>query len=95
MLRSVERLRRSSLVAALILIAGAAGLAQRHFLLNAPRPQVTLQLAGMVERGAKPLPLENSTVVKPAEILGWTINGESTGNSAGARLQGTKNLGRT
>lgn len=82
MLRSVERLSSSTLVAALILVGGAAVLAQRHFLLaSAARPQVTLQLAGVVVRDAKLLPLEKSTVVNPGEILDWTVNSENTGNA--------------
>src|SRR5262245_42556026 len=72
------------LMAALILmVAGVAGLAQRHFMLTkAARPEVTVHLAGAVERDAKLLPLDKSTVVNPGEILDWTINAENSGNAA-------------
>ncbi|HJZ80747.1 MAG TPA: hypothetical protein VKD91_10390 [Pyrinomonadaceae bacterium] len=66
-----------------LMVAGAAGFAQRHFMLaNAARPEVNVQLAGAVERDSKLMPLEKSTVVNPGEILDWTINAENTGNAA-------------
>jgi uncharacterized repeat protein (TIGR01451 family) len=66
-----------------LLVAGAAGFAQRHFMLiNAARPEVKIQLAAMVERDAKLLPLEKSMVVNPGEILDWTIESENSGNAA-------------
>src|SRR5262245_9085368 len=72
------------LMAALtLMVACAAGFAQRHFMLTkAARPEVTVQLAGAVERDAKLLPLDKSTVVNPGEILDWTINAENSGNAA-------------
>ena len=66
-----------------LLVAGAAGFAQRHFMLiNAARPEVKIQLAAMVERDAKLLPLEKSMVVNPGEILDWTIESANSGNAA-------------
>ena len=66
-----------------LLVAGAAGFAQRHFMLiNAARPEVKIQLAANVERDSKLLPLDKSTVVNPGEILDWTITSENSGNAA-------------
>ncbi len=66
-----------------LLVAGAAGFAQRHFMLiNAARPEVKIQLAAMVERDAKLLPLEKSMVVNPGEILDWKIESANSGNAA-------------
>ena len=65
-----------------LMIAGAAGFAQRHFMLaNAARPEVNVQLAGAVERDSKLTALDKSTVVNPGEVLDWTINAENTGNA--------------
>lgn len=66
-----------------LMLAGVAGFAQRHFMLaNAPRPEVKVQLSAAVERDAKLLPLEKSTVVNPGEVLDWTITSENGGNAA-------------
>jgi len=65
-----------------LMIAGAAGFAQRHFMLaKAARPEVNVQLAGAVERDSKLMTLDKSTVVNPGEVLDWTINAENTGNA--------------
>ena len=65
-----------------LMIAGAAGFAQRHFMLaHAARPEVNVQLAGAVERDAKLMVLDKSTVVNPGEVLDWTINAENAGNA--------------
>ena len=65
-----------------LMIAGAAGFAQRHFMLaSAARPEVNVQLAGAVERDSRLLPLDKSTVVSPGEVLDWTINAENSGNA--------------
>jgi uncharacterized repeat protein (TIGR01451 family) len=70
------------LLAATVLVAGAAGFAQRHFMLaNAARPEVKMELSGMVERDSL-VPLDNKTVVNPGEILDWTITSENSGNAS-------------
>ena len=61
---------------------GVAGFAQKHFMLAAPRPEVSVQLSAMVERDSALLPLEKVAAVKPGEILDWTIASENSGNAA-------------
>jgi uncharacterized repeat protein (TIGR01451 family) len=71
------------LMTALTLVAGAAGFAQRHFMLvNAARPEVKVELSAAVERDSALLPLDKSTVVNPGEVLDWTITSENSGNAA-------------
>lgn len=70
------------LMATTLMVAGAAGFAQRHFMLaNAARPEVKMQLSGVVERDSL-VPLDNKTVVNPGEILDWTITSENSGNAS-------------
>lgn len=73
------------LMAATLMVAGAAGFAQRHFMLaNAARPEVKMQLSAAVERDSALVPLDKldkTTVVKPGEILDWTITSENSGNA--------------
>ena len=79
-------------VAALMLAAGAAGFAQKHFMLAAAaRPDVKVQLSGAVERDSALVPLEKATVVNPGEILDWTITSE---NSSEAAAIGYKAVGQ-
>jgi uncharacterized repeat protein (TIGR01451 family) len=83
MMKSKKKLSVLLLAGLTLLVAGAAGFAQRHYMLiNAARPEVKIQLAAMVERDAKLLPLEKSIVVNPGEILDWTIESENSGNAA-------------
>src|SRR5258706_5441094 len=83
MIKSKKNLSVLLLAGLTLLVAGAAGFAQRHYLLiSAARPDVKIQLAAMVERDAKLLPLEKSMVVNPGEILDWTIESENSGNAA-------------
>ena len=83
MLKSKKKLTALSMAVLTLMVAGVAGFAQRHFMLaNAARPEVKVQLAGAVERDARVMPLDKSTVVNPGEILDWTINAENDGNAA-------------
>jgi uncharacterized repeat protein (TIGR01451 family) len=83
MLKSKKKLSAFLMAMITLLVAGAAGFAQRHFMLaNAARPDVKVQLAAAVERDSKLMPLEKSTVVNPGEILDWTISSENSGNAA-------------
>ena len=83
MLKSKKKLSAFLMAMITLLVAGAAGFAQRHFMLaNAARPDVKVQLAAAIERDSKLMPLEKSTVVNPGEILDWTINSENSGNAA-------------
>ena len=69
------------LVAIATLTLTGAGFAQRHFMLSTPRPEVKVELNAAVERDAKLMPLEKSTIVNPGEILDWTITAENSGNA--------------
>jgi uncharacterized repeat protein (TIGR01451 family) len=71
------------LVAGLILmVTGVATIAQKHFMLaNAARPEVKMSLSGGVERDSKLVALDKSTVVKPGEVLAWTLDAVNSGGS--------------
>ncbi len=83
MLKSKKKFSVLLMAVMTLMLAGVAGFAQRHFMLaNALRPEVKVQLSAAVERDAKLLPLEKSTVVNPGEVLDWTITSENGGNAA-------------
>lgn len=83
MLKSKKKMSVVVTASMILMLAGVAGFAQRHFMLaNAARPEVKVQLAGNVERDAKMIALDKSTVVNPGEILDWTITSENSGNAA-------------
>ena len=83
MLKSKKRLSALLMAVLTLMVAGAAGFAQRHFMLaSAARPEVKVQLTGAVERDSRLMPLDKSTAVNPGEILDWTINSENSGNAA-------------
>jgi uncharacterized repeat protein (TIGR01451 family) len=83
MLKSKKKFSALLMAVMTLMLAGAAGFAQRHFMLaNAARPEVNVQLSGAVERDSKLMPLEKSTVVNPGEILDWSITSENSGNAA-------------
>ena len=82
-MKSKKKLAVTLLAILTLLVGGAVGLAQRHFMLaNAARPEVKMQLSGSVERESGLVPFDKSTVVKPGEILDWTIVSENSGNAA-------------
>src|ERR1041385_1007454 len=82
MLKSKKKLSVVVTASMILMLAGVAGFAQRHFMLaNAARPEVKVQLAGNVERDSKLIALDKSTVVNPGEILDWTITSENSGNA--------------
>lgn len=83
MLKSKKKLIALLMAGLTLMAAGVAGFAQRHFMLaNAARPEVTVQLAGSVERDSKLMPLDKSTVVNPGEILDWNISAQNSGNGS-------------
>ena len=83
MMKSKKKFAAISVAALSLLVLGVAGFAQKHFMLsNAARPEVKMQLSGSVERDSAVVPLDKSTVVKPGEILDWTIVSENSGNTA-------------
>jgi len=82
MMKSKKRLSALLMAVLTLMVATAAGFAQRHFMLaNAARPEVKMQLSGAVERDSALLALDKTTVVKPGEILDWTITSENSGNA--------------
>lgn len=85
MMKSKKRFSALLMAVLTLMVAGAAGFAQRHFrLANAARPEVKIQLAAAVERDNALVPLDKldkTTVVKPGEILDWTITSENSGNA--------------
>jgi len=83
MMKSKKKFAAISVAALSLLVLGVAGFAQKHFMLsNAARPDVKMQLSGSVQRDSALVPLDKSTVVKPGEILDWTIVSENSGNAA-------------
>ena len=83
MLKSKKKLSALLMATMTLMLAGAAGFAQRHFMLaSAARPEVNVQLSGAVERDSKLMSLEKSTVVNPGEILDWNIAAENDGNAS-------------
>lgn len=82
MMKSKKRFSALLMAVLTLMVAGAAGFAQRHFMLaNAARPEVKMQLAGAVERDSALVALDKTIVVKPGEILDWTITSENSGNA--------------
>jgi uncharacterized repeat protein (TIGR01451 family) len=83
MMKSKKKFAAISVATLSLLLLGVAGFAQKHFMLSsAARPEVKMQLSGSVERDSAVVPLDKSTVVKPGEILDWTIVSENSGNAA-------------
>lgn len=82
MMKSKKRLSALLMAVLTLMVAGAAGFAQRHFMLaNAARPEVKIQLAAALERDSALVALDKTIVVKPGEILDWTITSENSGNA--------------
>jgi uncharacterized repeat protein (TIGR01451 family) len=82
MMKSKKRFSALLMAVLTLMVAGAAGFAQRHFMLsNAARPEVKIELSGVVERESALVALDKTTVVKPGEILDWTITSENSGNA--------------
>ena len=83
MMKSKKRFSALLMAVLTLMVAGAAGFAQRHFMLaNAARPEVKIQLAAALERDGALVALDKTIVVKPGEILDWTITSENSGNAA-------------
>lgn len=66
----------------LLVLGGAAALAQRQFTsFEHGRPEVKVNLAGMVERNKEAIPVEKAEV-NPGETINWTITSENSGSAA-------------
>ena len=83
MMKSKKRFMVLLMAVSTLMVAGAAGFAQRHLMLaKATRPEVKIELSAAVERDSALVPLDKATAVKPGEILDWTITSENSGNGA-------------
>jgi uncharacterized repeat protein (TIGR01451 family) len=85
MMKSKKRFSALVMAVFTLMVAGAAGYAQRHLIAASAarlinRPEVKIQLSAAVERDSALVPLDKATVVNPGEILDWTITSENTGN---------------
>ncbi len=93
MIKSKKRFSVCLMAALTLMAAGAAGFAQRHFMLsNAARPDVKLQLSAAVEREAGAVKLSKDTVVKSGEVLDWTITSENDGNAAAVEYKAVAHI---
>jgi uncharacterized repeat protein (TIGR01451 family) len=82
MMKSKKRFSALLMAVLTLMVAGAAGFAQRHFMkATTARPEVKMQLSGSVERDNAQVAMDKTTVVKPGEILDWTITAENSGNA--------------
>jgi uncharacterized repeat protein (TIGR01451 family) len=83
MFNSRKKMAALTLATLSLLVVTAVGFAQRHQLIAAlARPDVKVQLSAAVERDSDLVPLGKATVVKPGEVLDWTIVSENNGNAA-------------
>ena len=83
MFKSKNKIAVVTLATLSLLAVTAVGFAQRHHLIAAlARPEVKVQLSAAVERDSELVPLEKASVVKPGEVLDWTIVSENSGNAA-------------
>ena len=95
MIKSKKQFGVSLMAALTLMVAGAAGFAQRHFMLsNAARPEVKMQLSAAVERGSDAVPLSKDTVVNPGDVLDWTITSENDGNGAAVEYKAVARIPR-
>lgn len=83
MFNSKKKIAVLTLATLSLLAVTAVGFAQRHHLIAAiARPEVKVQLSAAVERDSELVPLDKASVVKPGEVLDWTIVSENSGNAA-------------
>jgi len=95
MIKSKKRFSVSLMAALTLLVAGAAGFAQRHFMLsNVARPEVKMQLSAAVERESGAVPLSKDTVVSSGDMLDWSITSENDGNGAAVEYKAVAHIPR-
>ena len=81
-MKAKKRLNALLMASLILMVAAAVGFAQRNFILqSASKPEVKMSLSGGVERDSKLIALDKSTVVKPGEVLTWTIDAVNTGKA--------------
>jgi len=71
-----------AVVLSLLVLGSAAAFAQKKFMiLRAARPDVKVQLAGVVQREKHQVPLDEAVTVKSGEVMNWTISSVNEGNA--------------
>ena len=94
-MKAKKRLSGLLMASLVLLVAGVAALAQRNFMLtSAARPEVKMSLSGGVERDSKLVALDKATVVKPGEVLTWTIDAVNSGNAPAREYQAVAHIPR-
>jgi len=79
-MKTKEKVMGLLLAGLILMVGGVAAIAQKHFMLaNAARPEVKMVLSGGVERDSKLVALDKTTVVKPDEVLSWTVDAVNSG----------------
>jgi uncharacterized repeat protein (TIGR01451 family) len=78
-----KHMRTLPVVALSLLVLGSAGaFAQKRFMvLRAGRPEIKVQLSGVVERQNGRIPVQEAATVKSGEIMDWTITSMNEGNA--------------
>jgi uncharacterized repeat protein (TIGR01451 family) len=81
-MKTKKRLRGVLVSGLMLLVATGVALAQRHYMMaNAARPDVKVNLIGSVERDSKVMTLDKATVVRPGEVLTWTVDAVNVGGA--------------
>ena len=93
------RLRNGSnalmLAGLILMLAGVASYAQKRMLLaSAGRPELKMELSGGVERDSKLIMLDKATVLKPGELLTWTVEAANTGGAPAHEYQAVAHIPR-
>jgi uncharacterized repeat protein (TIGR01451 family) len=66
----------------LLVVGSVAAFSQKNLMmLRAGRPEVKVVLSGTVERDEAKIPVEKASIVKPGEVLDWTIMSVNEGNA--------------
>jgi uncharacterized repeat protein (TIGR01451 family) len=95
MMKSKRKFSALLMAVLTLMVAGAAGFAQRHMMLaSSARPEVTVQLTAAVERDSALVPLDKAAAVNPGEILDWTIKSENSGNAAAQEYRAVGHIPR-
>ena len=88
MIKSKKKFTALLLAVLTLMVAGAAGFAQRHLMLaKAARPEVKIELSAAVERDSALVPLDKATEVKPGKPL-WFGVGPGRGEAPPALVFG-------
>lgn len=94
MLKSKKKIALLTFATLSLMAVTAAGFAQRHLMSALARPEVKMELSAAVERDSKLVPLDKATVVKPGEVLDWTITSENSGNAPALNYKAVAHIPR-